>query len=155
RGWRSSTTGASPRWWHPTRRPLRWRPALAERVRISTVAAAFLRRSWLEQTVRWSPVVLQLGGFALGILSQAYLGRLVDAAPNPPLSEYAGHYAAFLLLGVAVLDLQGSTVTGLGESIREAQLSGSLEALLATPAPTALMLFALALPDVLWAAVRL
>lgn len=119
------------------------------------VLAAFLRRSFLEQTVHWTPAVLQLIGFAVGLLSQAYLGRLVDAAPNGELGAYAGHYAAYLLFGMAILDLQNAVVSSLSWRIRDAQVSGSLESLLATPTPTSLVLAAMALPEVLWSFARL
>jgi ABC-2 type transport system permease protein len=119
------------------------------------VVAAFARRALYEQTSRWTSVVLQLVAFGLGLLSQAFLGRLVDAAPNGQLGPYAGRYAAYLVIGIAVLDLQNAVVSGLSYKIREAQNSGSLEALLATPTPTALVLFAIVVPDLLWVLVRL
>jgi ABC-2 type transport system permease protein len=119
------------------------------------VTAAFLRRAWLEWTSELLPSAVQLASFSLGLLSQAFLGRLVDAAPNSKLGAYAGHYATFLILGMALLDLQNAVVSGLARRIREAQLTGSLEGLLATPASTPLMLLGLALPDVLLSFLRM
>ncbi len=110
-----------------------------------------LRRRLAEETVRWTPLALSAVAFAGGLMAQAYLGRLVDAGSNQLLGGYDGHYAAFLLLGVMLLDLQTTLASGLSSRIREAQLSGSLETLLATPTPTGLLLFGMILPDVLWA----
>jgi len=128
---------------------------LAERVAVWPVLAASVRRSFLEQTSELTPLLLQLIGMGMGLLSQAFLGRLVDAAPNSKLGSYTGHYATFLLLGMALLDLQNAVVGGLARRIREAQLTGSLEGLLATPTPTPVVLLALALPDTIGALLRM
>lgn len=127
----------------------------ARRARLGPVLAASMRRSLLEETHELTPAMLQLVGFAVLLVSQAYLARMVDAAPNAALGGYAGHYAAFVLLGMAFLDLQHSVLGGLGRRIREAQLSGSLEGMLCTPTPTPLLLFALSLPDAAWALARM
>jgi len=119
------------------------------------VVGAFLRRAWLESASELVPSAVQLASFSLGLISQAFLGRLVDASPNSKLGTYAGHYTTFLILGVALLDLQNAVVSGLARRIREAQLTGSLEGLLVTPAPTPLVLLGLALPDVLLSFLRL
>jgi ABC-type multidrug transport system permease subunit len=124
-------------------------------VRAGAVLAASLRRSLLERTRELPALGLRLLSLALGLLSLAFLGYFVDAGYNGALGAYAGHYALFLLIGVALLDLQNSVVSGLSRSIREAQLRGSLETLIATPTPLPLLLLALALPDVVWALGRL
>lgn len=116
--------------------------------------AAFLRRAWLESTTALIPATVTLFSFALGLVSQLFLSRLVDAAPNEALGDYAGHYAAFLLLGLVLLDLQNAIVGGLSHRIRDAQLTGSLETLLVTPTPPALLLTGLALPDLLGSLAR-
>jgi ABC-2 type transport system permease protein len=128
---------------------------MADRPATATVLAASLRRAWLEQTAELLPPLLYFVSLGIGLLSQAFLGRMVDAAQNRSLGAYQGHYAAFLLLGVALLDLQQAAVGGLGRAIREAQRSGSLESMLVTPTPTSLLLFALTLPAVLASLARL
>jgi ABC-2 type transport system permease protein len=130
-------------------------PGAVPRVTVAGVVAASVRRAILESTNELTPVVLQVLGLGMALLSQAFLGRLVDASPNAKLGSYAGHFAAFLLLGAAVLDLQTSVVRGLAYRIRQAQMEGSLEGMLATPTPVALLLLALALPEVLFAVARL
>ncbi len=125
------------------------------RVAILPVLGASVRRALYETGSELTPTLMQLVGLAMGLLSQAYLGKLVDSAPNAQLGSYAGHFATFLLLGTAMLDLQNAIVGGLGQKIRQAQLQGSLEGLLATPTPPSLVLLALALPDVLLALGRM
>jgi ABC-2 type transport system permease protein len=100
----------------------------------------------VEEASELTPNVLYVISLGVGILSQAFFARLVDAAPNAMLGAYQGHFAAFLLLGVCLLDMQNATVGGLSKAIREAQVTGSLESLMATPTPTGLVLMALMLP---------
>jgi ABC-2 type transport system permease protein len=115
---------------------------------------AFARRAAREETYHWWGTLLGLAGFALGLGSQALLGRFVDTGSNPQLGAYAGRYAAFLIVGVALLDLQGTVVASLSSRIRDAQHTGAFETLLVTPAPTALILAGITFPDLLWALVR-
>ncbi len=119
---------------------------MRDRPSVGVVLAASLRRSLVEEASEITPNLLYVISLGVGILSQAFFARLVDAAPNAMLGAYQGHFAAFLLLGVSLLDVQNATVGGLSRAIREAQLSGSLESLLATPTPTGLVLMALMLP---------
>lgn len=128
---------------------------MAERVRAWPVLGAFLRQALLEQLTEATALALSLASLALGLVSQAYLARLVDATPNPQLGTYTGHFAAFLIVGMGLLDLQNAVVGGLARKLRAAQQLGSLEAMLVTPAPAGLILAGLAAPDVAASLVRL
>src|SRR4051812_35660637 len=109
-------------WWTEMAEPLRPSPS---RVAVLPVLSASVRRAVYETGNELTPTVMHLVGLAMGLLSQAYLGKLVDSSPNAQLGSYAGHYATFLLLGISLLDLQNAVVGGLGQKIRTAQMSGS------------------------------
>lgn len=115
----------------------------------------FLRVAWSEASVDWRPMILSVVGVSLGLLSQLYLGRFVDAVPHPQLADYAQSYSAFLLIGLAVLELQSSLVGGLGLRVREAQRSGALELYLATPLSVPALLAGLVAYDAIFAWLRL
>ena len=123
--------------------------------RIGTVMAAFLRRTWLERKLEWLAVGIRLAGMTIAILSYSFLGRFVDAAPNPTLESYRGRYGLYLIIGMAALDLQTSLMSALASSIRNAQITGALESLLSTPTPIALVLWGASIPDLLGLVVRL
>ncbi len=113
---------------------------------------AFLRVAWSEASVDWRPLILSLIGVALGLISQLYLGRFVDASPHPQL---ASSYSAFLIVGLALLELQSSLVGGLALRVREAQRSGALELFLATPIGVPALLGGLVAYDAIFAGLRL
>ncbi len=128
---------------------------MAERPPVGVVVLAVLRRALLEETAELTPIVLYLISLGVGLVSQAFFARLVDAVPNAVLGAYQGHFGAYILIGVAAYDLQQSTVGGLARAVRAAQISGSFESMLATPTPTGLLLFALMLPSSLMALGRI
>jgi ABC-2 type transport system permease protein len=99
--------------------------------------------------------LIQLAAIGMGLFSQGYLGRLVDGADNPLLGEYSGHFAGYLICGIALLDLQSAIVGGLGRKIRDAQLFGWLEVMLATPTRPSVLLSGLVLPDAIGSLLRL
>jgi ABC-2 type transport system permease protein len=120
----------------------------AERPRPRIVLAAFVRRALLEETSYRAAQLFRAIGFFAGVTSLYYLARLVDASPNPHLAT-SGSYTGFLLLGVIGADLQRVGASALPGRVREAQLQGTLEAMLATPTPAWLVLAGIALPDLL------
>ena len=115
----------------------------------------FLAIQWSEASVDWRPMLLSLAGLLLGLLSQLYLGRFVDAVPHPQLGGYAASYSAFLLIGLALLELQSSIVGALALRVREAQRSGALEVYLATPIALPTLLLGLVVYDAGFALLRL
>jgi len=78
--------------------------------------------------------------FVFSVLALTFLSRLVGAAANPHLQAYGGDYLAFAVIGLVVMDLQQVGVTSLAQRVRTAQILGILEAELASPAPSWIVL---------------
>lgn len=104
------------------------------------VFVAFARRE--ARTLSGYRVAFLVRGLAFGfsVLALAFLSKMVGAGTNPHLASYGGDYLAFAVVGLVVLDFQQVGVTNLSQRVRVAQLLGLLEAELATPAPTWLVL---------------
>lgn len=104
------------------------------------VLFAFIRRE--ARTMAGYRIAFAVRGaaFALTVLALAFLSRLVGAATNPHLAAYGGDYLAFAVVGLVVMDLQQVGVTNLSQRVRMAQLLGVLEAEMATPTPTWIIL---------------
>lgn len=104
------------------------------------VFLAFVTRE--ARTIAGYRIAFALRGaaFALTVLALAFLSRLVGAATNPHLVAYGGDYLSFAVVGLVVMDLQQVGVTNLAQRVRMAQLLGVMEAEMATPTPTWIIL---------------
>ena len=78
---------------------------------------------------------IRLFGFALAVGSLLFLSRFVGAAVKPHLAAYRGNYLGFVVIGLLGAEFQQVGVSVLAQRIRMAQVMGTLEAEVATPAP--------------------
>ena len=62
-----------------------------------------------------------------------FLSRLLGDAPAPYLAAYGGDYFAFALIGLSLQFYSGTGLDSFVRSVREAQMTGTLEAMLLTP----------------------
>jgi ABC-2 type transport system permease protein len=96
---------------------------------------AFTRRELAALGSYRIAAALRLFGFVSVVASLLFLSRFVGAAVNPHLAGYAGNYLGFVVIGVLVTEFQQVGITSLAQRIRLAQMMGTLEAEVATPAP--------------------
>jgi ABC-2 type transport system permease protein len=69
-----------------------------------------------------------------------FLSRLVGTTISGPLAPYGGSYFPFVLIGIAVQNYLTFSLSRFSGSLRESQLSGTLEAVLTTPVSLPLFL---------------
>ena len=62
-----------------------------------------------------------------------FIGELIDQSDSPALEPFGGSYLGFLLIGLALTDCVGVSLTTFAGQIREGQLTGTLEATLMSP----------------------
>lgn len=92
----------------------------------------FRRDAIIAMSYRASFVVQLLGNLlVLGVFY--YIGKTIGDRSLPALADYGGSYLAFLLVGIALTDCVGVSLTTFANQIREAQLTGALEATLMSP----------------------
>ena len=96
---------------------------------------AFIRRELSALGGYRAAFVIRLLGVGLAIASTVFLSRFVGAVANPYLASYGGNYLGFMVLGLLAATFQQVGVSGLAQRIRTAQMMGTLEAEIATPAP--------------------
>lgn len=111
------------------------------------VATAFLARGFAEAREERLAAVLRIVGLMAALFTThffaGYVGQLGDG-----LQAYGGYFG-FAIVGLVAFDLF-STITGAyGRRVREAQLTGALDALLATPTPETWIVTFLPLWDIL------
>jgi ABC-2 type transport system permease protein len=101
---------------------------------------AFLRRDFLDAlTYRFSFVYSFLGIF-FSSATFYFISRLISPGV-PSLKAYGGDYFGFAVIGLAFSSLLGIFQEGLPSIIRNAQMSGTLEALLVTQTSIPTVLF--------------
>ena len=94
---------------------------------------AFLRRDiQVEMSYRLS-FALQILGIFPTVLVFYYLSQFFGDGVKGALRLYGGAYYPFVLIGIAVQNYFAIALSEYSGSMREAQLSGTLEAVLATP----------------------
>jgi len=92
----------------------------------------FKRDATIEMSYKISFCFQLIGNFVLLIIFY-YIGKLTVGNNIPALAKYGGNYLAFLLIGVALTECVGVSLTTFAKQIREGQLTGSLELTLLSP----------------------
>jgi len=107
------------------------------------VTWAFLRRGALEALSYRSAFVLYAAGMSLSMLSFYFLSRFVGVSTHPALKAYGGDYLGFGLVGVIGMDFLHTAAGSCARRVREAQMAGTFEPMLATPTPESWVLLGL------------
>jgi len=98
------------------------------------LAWAFFKRDALIAMSYKASLTVQLLGNVLLLGIFYYIGQLVNAGTPPAaLAQYGGSYLAFMLIGIALTDCVGVSLTTFAREIREGQLTGTLEATMMSP----------------------
>jgi ABC-2 type transport system permease protein len=77
--------------------------------------------------------ILQIGGILFSVASFYFLSRLFGSALVPQLAQYGGDYFSFVLIGLAFSGYLGLSLSSFSSSIREGQMTGTLEIMLLSP----------------------
>ena len=108
---------------------------------------AFLRRDFL---VRWSYKVgflYDVGSLLSGIITLFFVGRMISGHTPATVRLYHTDYFTFSLIGMAFVDYMFVSMRTFASNIRVAQVIGTLEAMLMTPAsPVEIVFYSAAYP---------
>jgi ABC-2 type transport system permease protein len=104
------------------------------------VAWAFFRRDAMIAFSYRISFVAQLAGNLLILGLFYFVGRAIGDRPMPALAAYGGNFVAFLLIGIALTDCVGVSLVSFAAQIREAQTTGTLEAIVMSPVRLPLIL---------------
>ena len=95
-------------------------------------AIAFLRKDLIAAASYRLAFLGQIAGIVFSALTLYFLSRLFEGATIPALARYGGDYFAFVLVGVAFAGYLHFALTSFSGAVRNAQVMGTLEALLIT-----------------------
>ena len=106
-----------------------------------SIAAAFLKRDFLIALSYRLAFLLEISGIFFGVASFYFLSRLFGSALVPQLEQYGGDYFSFVLIGLAFNGYLGLSLYSFAGSIREGQMTGTLEIMLLSPTRLSAILF--------------
>jgi len=121
---------------------------------LGRVLAAFVRRELAEVSGYRLAFFTRTFSFVVQVVGMVFFAHFVGAAANPHMAAYGGNYFGFVAIGYLATELQQVGVNGLARRVRTAQIMGTLEAELATPAPAWLALSAAPVYEFVTAALR-
>jgi ABC-2 type transport system permease protein len=117
-------------------------------------AFAFIRRDFIEETSYKFAFFLQFFGIFISVLIFYFLSRLFGAAAVPYLKPYGGDYFSFVLIGVAFTNYLEVSLNSFSSSIRNAQMTGTLEAILVTQTEIPTIIISSSLYSFIWTSFR-
>jgi ABC-2 type transport system permease protein len=115
---------------------------------------AFARRELVAMSGYRASFAMRAVGIFFAVIGVVYFSRFVSAAANPHMEAYGGNYLGFVAIGFLAAELQTVGLQGLATRVRLAQIMGTLEAELATPAPAWMVLGAAPVYEFLSSALR-
>jgi ABC-2 type transport system permease protein len=115
---------------------------------------AFLKRDFLIATSYRLQFLLQMASIFVSTLMFFFLSRLVGKGVADQLAPYGGDYFSFVLIGIAFTDYLSVSLGSFANQIRNAQVQGTLEALLVTPTSVSTILFSSSLYNFFFTSLR-
>lgn len=97
------------------------------------VAAAFIKRDWYVETSYRLAFLMDLVSIFFSVAVFYFVGELIGTQALPFLEEFGGDYFAFVLVGIAFSRYFGVGISSFANNLRQAQTTGTLEAMLVTP----------------------
>jgi ABC-2 type transport system permease protein len=95
-------------------------------------AWAFIRRDFYIESSYKAKFVLNIFESLMLLVFFYFLGQLISTQGSGSLSRYGGHYFSFAVIGLAFARYFQLTLRMFSESIRNAQMTGCLEAMLSS-----------------------
>lgn len=118
------------------------------------VVVAFLRRDFRINLSYRASFVLQLFAILFPLALFFYLGRVVDQTRFADQHQnLSGGYFGYVVVGLALLAIVAASLSSFSRKLREEQMSGTFEALMATPRSPSLIVLSSAAFELLRATV--
>lgn len=96
-------------------------------------AAAFIERDFLIAFSYKTAFAFDVVGILFKVITFYYMGAVVGDGIAPALQSFGHDYFSFLIIGIALLDLIHTSLDTFAVSIRDSQMTGTLEVVLLSP----------------------
>lgn len=111
---------------------------------------AFIHRDFLEALSYKTSFFLQFFSLFISLFIFHFLSKLFGQAVIPSLEPYGGNYFSFVLIGVAFSSYLETSLHSFSQKIREAQMTGTIEAILVTQTEIPTIIISSSLYSFLW-----
>ncbi|HEX8723787.1 MAG TPA: ABC transporter permease [Gemmatimonadaceae bacterium] len=116
--------------------------------------AALARANWIMFASYRLQLVMSIGALIVTVVPLYFVAGALQPVMGPAIRDEARTAFGFILIGLATLSLISTAVTTLPSQVGAGIRTGTLEALLATPASLPALLVGLVAFDLEWAAIR-
>jgi ABC-2 type transport system permease protein len=116
---------------------------------------SFIKRDFLIASSYRLSFIMQAAGIFISTLMFFFLSRLIGKGVQDQLIPYGGDYFSFVLIGIAFTDYLSVSLSSFAGEIRNAQIMGTLEALLVTPTSVSAILFSSSLYNFSFTSIRI
>ncbi len=113
----------------------------------------FVRDARIEVSYKFN-FVLRVVSAVLNVAIYYFIARAFSGVTAPYLEAYRGNYFAFVIIGVAFSEYMGLGIGSAAASIRDGQMTGTLELMLLSPTRVPVMLLSSSLWSYAFATVR-
>lgn len=104
--------------------------------------SAFLRRDFKTEASYRLSFLSQIAGILFSVVMFYFIALLFGESASPYLSAYGGDYFPFVLIGIAFYRYLSVALSTFSNTLREGQMTGTLEAMLVTPTrPTSVLIY--------------
>lgn len=107
---------------------------------MARLLGAFLVRDFYTEISYRLAFAIGIGGILFRAFVFYFLSQLIGESATPLLQPYSDDYFSFVLIGIAFGGYFGVGLTGFARALRRAQTTGTLEAMMVTPAPVSLVI---------------
>jgi len=94
---------------------------------------AFVERDFLIAASYRTAIAADTLGIIFKVITFYYIGAVLGQGIAPSLARYGHDYFAFLMIGIALLDFVHTSFDTFTTSVRDNQMTGTLEAVLLSP----------------------
>lgn len=106
---------------------------------------SFFRRDFYTETSYRLAFLFSLTGIFFSAITFFFVSKLVGEQASPYLEQYGGDYFSFVIIGLAFGGYFSLGLGGFSRALREAQTTGTLEAMMMTPTPVSIIVIGSAL----------
>ena len=115
---------------------------------------AFFYRDFVNDTSYKLSFVMQMFGVFFSSITFFFLSEMFGENVSSYLDPYGGNYFAFVIIGIAFYNYLQVSLQSFSTKIREAQLTGTMEALLLTQTSVYMIIFSSSIYSFFWTSFR-